>query len=160
MLDPAVAIDIYRGDAGLDTGKPQSFFSLDSSLVHSGQLQKIDRVNLTQGESVTLDDGTKVTFDGASEFANYQVSYDPFQSWVLVSALVMLVSLVGSLVIKRRRVWVRIRPGANGGTDIEMGGLARTDRAGWSEEFHKLHRELLELPDPDDVEEDELYSAD
>ena len=160
MLDPAVAIDIYRGDAGLDTGKPQSFFSLDSSLVHSGQLQKIDRVNLTQGESVTLDDGTKVTFDGASEFANYQISYDPFQGWVLVSALVMLVSLVGSLVIKRRRVWVRIRPGANGGTDIEMGGLARTDRAGWSEEFHKLHRQLLELPDPDDVEEDELYSAD
>ena len=41
-----------------------------------------------------------------------------------------------------------------------MGGLARTDRAGWSEEFHELHRELLELPDPDEVEEDELYSAD
>ena len=75
MLDPAVAIDIYRGDAGLDTGTPQSLFSLDTSLVHSGQLQKIDRVNLNQGESVTLDDGTKVTFDGASEFANYQVSY-------------------------------------------------------------------------------------
>ncbi|WP_296134088.1 cytochrome c biogenesis protein ResB [uncultured Corynebacterium sp.] len=160
MLDPAVAIDIYRGDAGLDTGTPQSLFSLDTSLVHSGQLQKIDRVNLNQGESVTLDDGTKVTFDGASEFANYQVSYDPFQKWVLVSALAMLVSLVGSLVIKRRRVWVRIRPAAGGGTDIEMGGLARTDRAGWSEEFYALHRQLLELPDPDEVEEDTLYAED
>ena len=160
MNDPAVAIDIYRGDAGLDTGRPQSFFSLDPSLLQSGQLQKIDRVNLTQGESVTLDDGTKISFDGASEFANYQISYDPFQGWVLVSALVMLVSLVGSLVIKRRRVWVRIRPAADGGTDIEMGGLARTDRAGWSEEFYALHRELLELPDPDEVEEDVLYSAD
>ncbi|WP_306507798.1 cytochrome c biogenesis protein ResB [Corynebacterium sp.] len=160
MLDPAVAIDIYRGDAGLDTGTPQSLFSLDTSLVHSGQLQKIDRVNLNQGESVTLDDGTKVTFDGASEFANYQVSYDPFQKWVLVSALAMLVSLVGSLVIKRRRVWVRLRPAAGGGTDIEMGGLARTDRAGWSEEFYALHRQLLELPDPDEVEEDTLYAED
>lgn len=160
MNDPAVAIDIYRGDAGLDTGRPQSFFSLDPNLIQTGQLQKIDRVNLTQGESVTLDDGTKISFDGASEFANYQISYDPFQGWVLVSALVMLLSLVGSLVIKRRRVWVRIRPSADGGTDIEMGGLARTDRAGWSEEFYALHRELLELPDPDEVEEDALYSAD
>lgn len=160
LTDPALAIDIYRGDAGLDTGSAQSIFSLDSTLVHSGQLQKIDRVNLTQGESVTLDDGTKVTFDGASQFANYQISYDPFQKWVLVSTAIMLVSLVGSLVIKRRRVWVRLRPNAAGGTDVEMGGLARTDRAGWSEEFYELYRHLLRLPDPDEVEEDDIYVED
>ncbi|MDK7884780.1 cytochrome c biogenesis protein ResB [Corynebacterium striatum] len=160
LTDPALAIDIYRGDAGLDTGTAQSIFDLDSSLVHSGQLQKIDRVNLSQNESVTLDDGTKVTFNGASQFANYQISYDPFQKWVLVSALVMLVSLVGSLVIKRRRIWVRISPAADGGTDIQMGGLARTDRAGWSEEFYAVHRALLELPDPDEVEEDEIWVED
>ena len=158
LNDPALAVDIYRGDAGLDTGTPQSLFSLDSSLVHSGQLQKIDRVNLSQGDDVTLDDGTKITFEGANEFANYQVSYDPFQKWVLASALVMLVSLVASLMIKRRRVYIRLRPDSAGGTNIEMGGLARTDRAGWSEEFIKLHRALLELPDPDEVEEDKLYT--
>ena len=79
---------------------------------------------------------------------------------MLASALVMLISLVGSLVIKRRRVYIRLRPNAAGGTDVEMGGLARTDRAGWSEEFHELHRALLELPDPDEVEEDELYPDD
>ncbi|MBK4183094.1 cytochrome c biogenesis protein ResB [Corynebacterium macginleyi] len=158
LNDPALAVDIYRGDAGLDTGTPQSLFSLDSSLVHSGQLQKIDRVNLSQGDDVTLDDGTKITFEGANEFANYQVSYDPFQKWVLASALVMLVSLVASLMIKRRRVYIRLRPDSAGGTNIEMGGLARTDRAGWSEEFNKLHRAVLELPDPDEVEEDKLYT--
>lgn len=160
LNDPALAVDIYRGDAGLDTGTPQSLFSLDTSLVHSGQLQKIDRVNLSQGDDVTLDDGTKITFNGANEFANYQVSYDPFQKWVLVSALIMLVSLVASLMIKRRRVYIRLRPDSAGGTTIEMGGLARTDRAGWSEEFHELHRALLELPDPDEVEEDKLYTDD
>nr|EEI14689.1 ResB-like protein [Corynebacterium accolens ATCC 49725] len=160
LNDPALAVDIYRGDAGLDTGTPQSLFSLDTSLVHSGQLQKIDRVNLSQGDDVTLDDGTKITFNGANEFANYQVSYDPFQKWVLASALIMLVSLVASLMIKRRRVYIRLRPDSAGGTTIEMGGLARTDRAGWSEEFHELHRALLELPDPDEVEEDKLYTDD
>lgn len=158
MRDPAVAIDIYRGDAGLDTGRAQSIFSLDPSLMHSGQLQKIERVNLSQGDSITLDDGTVVTFDGASEFANYQISRDPFQPWVLVTATIMLASLVGSLVIKRRRIWVRLRPADDGTTLVELGGLARTDRAGWGSEFEAIHRELLGLPDPDELDdEDGLY---
>nr|WP_272885065.1 cytochrome c biogenesis protein ResB [Corynebacterium phoceense] len=160
LTDPALAIDIYRGDSGLDTGVAQSIFSLDSSLMHSGQLQKVDRVNLTQGESVTLDDGTKLTFDGASEFANYQISHNPAQTPLLIAALAMLLSLVGSLVIKRRRVWVRLRPNDDGTTQVEMGGLARTDRAGWSEEFDKLYRILMELPDADEVEEDDIWVDD
>ncbi|AGF71440.1 cytochrome c biogenesis protein ResB [Corynebacterium halotolerans] len=160
MLDPAVAIDIYRGDAGLDTGRAQSIFSLDSALIHSGQLQKIERVNLEQGESVTLDDGTTVTFEGANEFANYQISRDPFQPWVLAFTIVMLVALVGSVTIKRRRIWVRLIPSPDGtSTHVELGGLARTDRAGWGGEFEDIHRELFGLPDPDDVEEDELMSV-
>ncbi len=36
---------------------------------------------------------------------------------------------------------------------MEMGGLARTDSAGWGGEFDKLHRALLGLPDPDDIDE-------
>lgn len=171
MNNPALAVDIYRGDAGLDTGAAQSIFSLDQSLIHSGQLQKIERVNLEQGDKVTLDDGTKITFEGASEFANYQISHDPMQKWVLFSTVIMLVSLVGSLVIKRRRIWVRLRPvtdgaGANTGTPnttataVEMAGLARTDSAGWGEEFDELHRRLHDLPDPDEVEEDEIYTDD
>lgn len=166
MTDPAVAIDVYRGDAGLDSGTAQSLFSLDSNLIESGQLQKIERVNLSKGESVTLDDGTKVTFEGANEFANYQISYDPAQIWVLISSLIMLGGLVGSLLIKRRRIWVRLSeapaaPGAGGAaTIVEMGGLARTDKAGWSEEFDRLYRRLLQLPDADEVEEDEIYTDD
>ena len=162
MRDPAVAIDIYRGDAGLDTGMAQSIFELDSSLMHSGQLQRVERVNLLQGESVTLDDGVRVTFDGAHEFANYQISYDPTQGWLLLTTLVMLGGLVCSLVIKRRRIWVRFYPPVHPGAapEVEFGGLARTDRAGWSEEFGEIYRAVLGLPDPDDVEEDELYTAD
>jgi cytochrome c biogenesis protein len=160
MTDPAVAIDIYRGDAGLDTGRAQSIFSLDTALLHSGQLQKIERVNLTRGDSVTLDDGTVVTFDGASEFANFQISRDPFQPWVLVTTTIMLAALVGSLLIKRRRIWIRLTPREDGGTHVELGGLARTDRAGWGPEFDRIHRELLGLPDPDEVEEDLLVPED
>lgn len=138
--DPAVAIDIYRGDNGLDTGRGQNIFTLDPQQLHNGSLQKIERVNLMLGDSVTLDDGTKVTFDGANEFINLQVSHDPFQQWVLISTITTLAGLVGSLAIKRRRIWIRV---TNDG--IEMGGLSRTDRAGWGSEFDRLARQLVNL---------------
>ncbi|MFE3228397.1 cytochrome c biogenesis protein ResB [Nocardia sp. NPDC059228] len=147
MKDPAVAIDIYQGDTGLDTGRAQSLFALDPEMIKQGRLMKEQRVNLKPGESATLSDGTKVTFDGAEEFVNLQVSHDPAQQWVLVSALTMMAGLLVSLLVKRRRIWLRVYPGT--GTDevrrtvVEMGGLARTDQAGWGGEFDRLRERLL-----------------
>src|SRR5246127_5234443 len=79
---PAVAVDIYRGDTGLDSGRPQSLFTVDSRLIRQGRLTKVARVNLRAGEDVRLPDGTVVRFDGATPFVNLQVSYDPGQTWV------------------------------------------------------------------------------
>lgn len=150
MNDPAIAVDVYRGDAGLDTGRSQQLFSLDRDLMHSGQLEKIDRVNLKEGEDVTLDDGTKVEFLGAKEFVNLQVSHDPTQVWVLWSSIAMLAGLVVSLAVKRRRLWVRLHPMSDGVTRVEFGGLARTDRAGWGDEFDSFVRGVLGRPEPED----------
>ena len=147
MTDPAVAIDIYRGDTGLDSGAGQNIFALDSRQLHSGALQKLDRVNLMVGESVTLDDGTRITFDGAEEFVNLQVSQDPTTTWVLGFAVLMLISLVGSLTIKRRRFWVRVSGNGDGTTTLQIAGLARTDSAGWGREFNRVAEELLHLED-------------
>nr|WP_296774702.1 cytochrome c biogenesis protein ResB [Rhodococcus sp. (in: high G+C Gram-positive bacteria)] len=144
MTDPAVAIDIYKGDTGLDTGYPQSLFSLNQEMVNQGRLVKQDRVNLKPGESSTLSDGTNVRFDGAEEFVNLQVSHDPAQTWVLVFALTMMGGLLVSLVIKRRRVWVRLTTDSDTRrTVVELGGLARTDQAGWGEEFDRLCAKLI-----------------
>ena len=151
LNDPAVAVDIYRGDTGLDTGRPQSLFSLDPRLIDQGRLKKVDRVNLRAGEAVRLDDGTTVRFDRATPFVNLQVSHDPGQLWVLVFALTMMGGLVVSLLIKRRRIWIRIAPasGPPGTVNIELGGLARTDNSGWGEEFERLTDRLLAgLEDP------------
>ena len=108
LNDPAVAVDIYRGDTGLDTGRPQSLFSLDPRLIDQNRLTKVARVNLRAGEQTRLDDGTQVRFDGAVPFINVQVSHDPAQVWVLVFALTMMAGLLVSLIVRRRRVWVRI----------------------------------------------------
>lgn len=157
MNDPAVAIDVYRGDTGLDAGRSQSIFSLDSAQLHNGSMQKLDRVNLREGEDVELDDGTKIRFDGAQEFVNLQVSRDPTVLWVLGFALLMLVSLVGSLRIKRRRFWVRLTPTDEGNTRVEIAGLSRTDSAGWGTEFNRKAEKILGL---DDEELDEEFDAD
>ncbi len=142
---PAVAVDIYRGDTGLDTGRPQSLFSLDPRLIDQGRLTKVARVNLGAGEQTRLDDGTVVRFDGAVPFINVQVSHDPAQVWVLVFALMMMAGLLVSLIIRRRRVWVRVMPTPQtpGTVSVELGGLARTDNSGWGDEFERLTQRLL-----------------
>ena len=158
MDDPAVSADVYVGDAGLDTGRPQNVFVLDQSLVADGRLEKVSRVGLTPGSEATVDTGdgeVKVRFDGAAEYANYQISRDPTQVWALLAAAVMLAGLAGSLAIKRRRIWVRLRPRTSAAgeavTQVEIAGLARTDRAGWGREFDDIAAAILGL-DPDDDE--------
>ncbi len=96
-----------------------------------------------------------VRFDGANEFANLQVSHDPAQVWVLVAAVVTLIGLVGSVSVKRRRVWVRMQPDPAGGTAVSIGGLARTDRAGWGAEFERIQRAILRLPEESSEESEE-----
>ena len=145
LRDPAVAVDIYRGDAGLDTGRPQSLFALDHRLIEQKRLNKVKRINLALGQQVRLDDGTIVRFDGATPFVNIQVSHDPAQVWVLVSALTMMGGLLVSLTVRRRRVWARITPGQPGTVKVELGGLARTDNSGWGGEFDRLARRVAEV---------------
>ncbi|OBG92302.1 cytochrome C biogenesis protein ResB [Mycobacterium sp. E3251] len=143
---PAVAVDIYRGDTGLDTGRPQSLFTLDPRLIQQGRLTREKRVNLRAGQEVRIDQGpaagTVVRFDGAVPFVNLQVSHDPGQAWVLVFAITMMAGLVVSLLVRRRRVWVRLTPGA-GTVNVELGGLARTDNSGWGDEFERLTERVL-----------------
>ncbi|CQD10405.1 ResB-family protein [Mycobacterium europaeum] len=147
---PAVAVDIYRGDTGLDTGRPQSLFTLDPRLIQQGRLTREKRVNLRAGQEVRIDSGpaagTVVRFDGAVPFVNLQVSHDPGQSWVLVFAITMMAGLVVSLLVRRRRVWVRLTEAggeAAGTVNVELGGLARTDNSGWGDEFERLTERVL-----------------
>ncbi|MGE0220349.1 cytochrome c biogenesis protein ResB [Mycolicibacterium sp.] len=148
MTDPAVAIDIYQGDTGLDTGRPQSVFALDPSMIEQGRLTKTARVNLRAGEDTRLPDGTVVRFDGAQQFVNLQVSHDPAQIWVLVFAITMMAGLLVSLIVRRRRIWVRLTPGPAGTVNVELGGLARTDNSGWGDEFERLTARLVPDQEP------------
>jgi cytochrome c biogenesis protein len=149
LRDPEVAVDVLRGDLGLDDGRGQSIYTVDTSKLESGELARVARANLVPGQELTLDDGTVVRFDGARDWVYLQVSHDPGQLGVLVSAVLLLIGLALSLGVSRRRFWARLTPatGLDGRvqTVVEIGGLARTDRAGYGEEFDRLRADLLDV---------------
>ncbi|MDN5858174.1 MAG: cytochrome c biogenesis protein ResB [Pseudonocardia sp.] len=145
LRDPEVAIDVLVGDLGLDDGRGQSIFQVDRRQIDSGELKRVARANLVPGEQLTLDDGTVVRFDGVEQWVGLQISHDPGQVWVLAFAVTMLIGITLSLTVRRRRFWVRLRPGSGGArTVVEIGGLARTDRAGYGEEFDRLQAEIID----------------
>ncbi|MGH3770504.1 MAG: cytochrome c biogenesis protein ResB [Pseudonocardiaceae bacterium] len=143
LLDPAVAVDVLKGDLGNNSGRGQSIFSIEQSMVDSGRLTQVARQNLRPGEQLTLPDRTVVRFEGVTRFVSLQVSYDPAQLWVLAFAVLVLGGLGLSLAVKRRRFWVRVTPAGLAGTVVELGGLARTEAAGYGEEFDRIAAQLL-----------------
>ncbi len=149
-MNPAVAIVVYQGSIGLDSGAPQNVFQLDPQQIQRGALKRVDAANLLVGQSLTLPDGTTISFDGYKQWAALQVSHDPAQWSVLGAAVTALLGLMCSLGVRRRRVWVRLRPAlqrtgdpgagsvARPRTVIDVGGLARADSGRFGGEFEAL----------------------
>ncbi|HEX5494284.1 MAG TPA: cytochrome c biogenesis protein ResB, partial [Mycobacteriales bacterium] len=92
-LNPMVAIFLYRGNLGLDSGEPQSVYSLDQRQIQRGELTRVAAKNLRPGQSLTLADGTSVRFDGYLQWASLQVSRDPGQRVVLIAAGLIVLGL-------------------------------------------------------------------
>ena len=135
---PAVFLSAFKGDLGLDTGVPQSIYLLDTS-----KLEQIGLESLLPGDTWTLPDGSgTVTFTGFERWASFQIAYDPGKEVVLLAALAAIAGLLVSLFVRRRRVWVRVMPGTDGGTLVQVAGLAKTEAPGLPEEVAALAAHL------------------
>lgn len=136
--NPVLALLAYTGTLN-PTGQPQSVYSLNSAAIATGKLKKVAAKNLAVGQSVTLPDGTTVRFDGYKQWATMQVSHDPTQLLLLIAAILMVTGLLGSLAVRRRRLWLRVTPdsapGAGERSLVAVGGLARNDSGNFSAEF-------------------------
>ena len=148
-LNPAVAIVVYEGSIGLDSGAAQNVFRLDQRQIERGVLERVDAGNLLVGQSLELPDGTEIRFEGYRQWVALQLSHDPGQLTVLIASAVMLLGLVCSLVVRRRRVWLRCRPADPGAGDeaasrtvVDVGGLARADSGGFSSDFAALVKQF------------------
>jgi len=155
--NPALGIIVFQGDIGTGT---QTVYALDQTQISSGALKQIGTANLQIGKSVSLPGGVSVTFDGWVPWAALQVSHDPTQTYLLIAAATMIAGLLASLAVRRRRVWLRLVPGANppvtgaGGsvpTVVMVGGLARSDAGNFPDEFKALLNRL-KPPEADALE--------
>ena len=158
--NPGLVLFAYRGDLGLDAGIPRSVYSLDPDQLKSGRLKKIRETPqvMHPGDTWKLDDGTKVEFVGTRKWVTLQMRYDPGAPVVLGAAVLLLVGMLGSLTVRRRRVWFRLSPDPGAGsagaqrTIVEAGGLARTEYVGFTAEFDRLVSSATQSSKPEEAD--------
>jgi cytochrome c biogenesis protein len=137
---PLLDLAAWQGNLGLSSGRAQSVYSLPVA-----SLKNIGSRQLSPGQTWTLRDGSRVTFAGVEQWATFQIAHDPGSTLVLVAAVFIVLGLLSSLWVRRRRVWVRARPVDGPGprrTVVSAGGLARTDADGFATEFESLLRRM------------------
>ena len=139
-LNPMLVLQSYTGDLGLDSGRPQNVYVLDTNTLKplntmaTGNGIVLDAANNT----VDLPEGHgKVTFEGYKRYVGLDVHYDPGKKVVLWSFIVAFCGLIISLFVPRRRVWVRAQ---SAGSDlmVEYGLLARGEDPRLADEADKL----------------------
>jgi cytochrome c biogenesis protein len=130
LLNPAITLEAYAGDLGMDHGRPQSVYLLDTD--EMTKLTKtrggMFRADLTPGRGVTLPDGKgSIELNGVQRWVKLQVSDTPGRGLALGGVVLALLGLMGSLFVRPRRTWVRVtRPaGPDGRTLVEVAGLDR-----------------------------------
>jgi cytochrome c biogenesis protein len=137
-LNPRLSLIGFRGNLGLNSGEAQSVYQLDTSGLQ--QLRMAARP-LVAGQSMTLPNGLgTVTYLGYQQWISLAITYDPGQLPALISGFAALAGLILSFLVRRRRVFVRAVVAEDGhGTEVTVGGLARSDAAGGFEnEFAEL----------------------
>ncbi|MBB0231959.1 cytochrome c biogenesis protein ResB, partial [Streptomyces calidiresistens] len=138
---PVLTLTAYRGNLGLNSGIPQNVYQLDTSRME----QFLDptgeprRISMEPGDTWELPEGKgSLTFEGFERWASFQISTPAANGWALAGAVGAVLGLAASLLIQRRRVWVRATAGPDGRTLVEMGSLGRTESARIPEELGEL----------------------
>lgn len=132
VLDPRLVLSAWQGNLGLDTGNPQSVYSLNTS-----KMAKIGLKALTLGGTYDFGVGT-ITFDGWKAWVNVQIVDDPGKLYALYGAIFAILGLLISLFTRQRRIWVKV------GNDVEIAGLAKNGIPGLEEELLALAQALEE----------------
>ena len=143
--NPRLFLSAFRGDLGVDAGRPQSVYRLDTTLME--QIESVDGrpFAASPGEVMVLPGGRgSVTFEGVARWASLSIAHDPGRWPSLIAAAAAIAGLTFSLFVRHRRVWVRATAAESGRTVIEVAGLGRTDAEGMREELADLAGELRE----------------
>ena len=130
-LDPHLLLAAWQGDLGMDEGKPQSIYRLDTS-----KMERIALISMKPGEIFDFKVGS-ITFDGYLPWVNIQVIHDPGKRPALIGGFCALFGALGMLFVHRRRIWIRLSEQGEGNS-IEVAGLATSGE-------EKLREDLASL---------------
>ena len=131
LLDPRLLFSIWQGDLGLDSGRPQSVYRIDTS-----KMTQIALNSLKPGEYLKFSEGT-ITFEGVVPWVNLQIVSDPGKSYSLIGGIVAILGLLASLFTRRRRIWIRVQDG-----EVQVAGLAKNGAPGLAVEMEEFVTKL------------------
>jgi cytochrome c biogenesis protein ResB len=97
---------------------------------------------LPLGKSGKFPDGLQVEFPSLKQYTVLTLASDPGVPIVAVAAGLILLGLIPSLYVSRRRVWLRAAPAEGGGVRVELAGLALQGKLAFVDEFKELAREV------------------
>lgn len=149
--NPALFLTAFHGDLGTDYGVEQSVYQLDNS--HMTQFKDDDgrkyARKLVPGQTAKLPSGNgSITYEGTKQWASFQISHNPGTSLALWSSVAAVLGLLGSLFIRRRRVWVRAEETDDGLVRVRIAGLGRGESAKLADDVRELSADLRrDLPE-------------
>lgn len=141
LRNPVMTLRVYKGSLGINGGSPKSVYSLntDNMTEIAGSDADAASIQLKPGQTENLPEGLgTISFDSAApksdpksvelsvkRFASLDIHRDPTLFWVLFFAVAVVVGLLTSLFIPRRRVWIKAVEQDDGSIRLEYAGLAR-----------------------------------
>jgi len=123
LAAPVLSLQAFTGDLGLDAGIPRSVYALqtDGMTQIAGGDSGAASLTIPLGQSIDIPGGLgTITFEDVRRYGVIDVKVDQTQEPVLWITVVLVVSLLASLLIPRRRMWVKATPAG-----LELAGLAR-----------------------------------
>ncbi|MDO5627685.1 MAG: cytochrome c biogenesis protein ResB [Mobilicoccus sp.] len=146
LHDPLLVLTVHTGQLFPDAS-PQSVYELDTS----GMTDVVGadgaplRLQMRPGDVVDLPNGLgSVEFEQVDRWAGISTRYDPVKNVALWSSIVMLLGLLASLVIPRRRVFARAVADDEGGSRLLLAGLAQREDTRLGELLESLADDLAE----------------
>jgi cytochrome c biogenesis protein len=132
LLRPRLLFSIWEGDLGLDTGIPQSIYTIDTT-----EMRRIALDSLSPGERFNFTGGS-ITFEKVEPWINLAVVRDPGKTYSLIGGILALAGLLASLFGFRRRIWLRVLPDGQ----VEIAGLAKNNSAALDLELDNFVRHV------------------
>lgn len=140
--DPSVFLSAWEGDLGLDSGTPQSVYTLKTD-----NMEQIGLRALVPGQTWEFGRG-EIEFTGWQRWSSFQIAFDPGKEAALAAAIIATLGLTVSLFTRRRRVWVKAHVSGNGSTLVEGAGLSKSDAG----DVHEDVRHVLDASEGKDRE--------